>query len=624
MRVLLITPPMTQVNAAYAATPALAGFLRSRGLATVAQTDLSLELALRLFSRRGVQAVTSALRRQKRVRSKRSVTSFLAQAANYARQVDGVIRFLQGRRPALAPRLAEFGFLPQGPRFDVLEEQHRAGMLDEVLGVMSVEDRARYFASLFIDDVVDAIRDGLDPHFQLSRYAEKLAVSAPSFAPLRRDLEKPTLIGRMIDNLARGAVKRHRPELVAITIPFPGCVYGAFRIARAIKRASPRTRVAIGGGYVSTELRGLAEPAVFDYVDYVMLDDGELPLLRLIGHLEGRGDETTLRRTFVRRGRVVAYIEGEGADMPFAERGAARWKGLPLERYFSMMEVPNPVMSLWSDGRWNKLMLAHGCYWKRCAFCDTSLDYIRRFEPAPAGELADRIARAVRETGRPGFHFTDEAASPALLKALAKELVRRKLGVTWWGNIRLERAFDDEAARWLARSGCVAVTAGLETASDRTLALMDKGVTVEQAVRVLSAFHRAGIMVHLYLMYGFPTQTEQELVDALELVRQLFAAGLIQSAYWHRFALTAHSPMAREPARFGIELLPERRATFARNEIPYRDLGGVDYGRFGPALQRATYNFIHAVGWDDDVRAWFNFRVPLTTLRPDAVRRMSR
>ena len=624
MRVLLITPPMTQVNAAYAATPALAGFLRSRGLSTVAQADLSLELALRLFSRPGLAAVASALRRKKPARRAASVASFLGQVADYARRVEDVIRFLQGRRPALARRLAEFGFLPQGPRFDVLDEQHRAGMLDEVLGVMSVDDRARYFASLFIDDVVDAIRDGLDPHFQLSRYAEKLAVSAPSFAPLRRDLEKPTLIGRMIDDLAREAVKRHRPELVAITIPFPGCVYGAFRIARVVKRASPRTRVAIGGGYVSTELRGLAEPAVFDHVDYVMLDDGELPLLRLMGHLEGRGDETTLRRTFVRRDKRVVYVEGEGADVPFAERGAASWKGLPLGRYFSMMEVPNPVMSLWSDGRWNKLMLAHGCYWKRCAFCDTGLDYIRRFDPAPAGELADRIARAIDETGRTGFHFTDEAASPALLKALARELVRRKLGITWWGNIRLERAFDDEAARWLARSGCVAVTAGLETASDRTLALMNKGVTIGQAVRVLSAFHRAGIMVHLYLMYGFPTQTEQELVDALELVRQLFAAGLIQSAYWHRFALTAHSPMARKPSQFGIELLPEQRVTFARNEIPYRDLGGVDYSRFGPGLQRATYNFVHAVGWDDDVRTWFDFRVPRATLRPDAVRQMSR
>ena len=611
MRVLLITPPMTQVNSAYPATPVLAGFLRSRGIRQVAQADLSLELALKLFSRRGILAIASELRRKRRARPPRSIASFLAQAAEYARHVDGVIQFLQGRRPALARRFALRGFLPEGPRFDVLAEQEKAGTLDALFGAMPEEERAKYLASLFIDDVVDAIREGVDPHFQLSRYAEKLAVSAPSFAPLRRDLEKkPTMIGRLIDELTRAALKRHKPDLVAITIPFPGNVHGAFRIAREIKRLQPNVKVAIGGGYVSTELRELSDPAVFDYVDYVMLDDGETPLLRLIDHLRGRVEESGLRRTFVRRDGRVIFVYGEGEDVPFAERGAASWTGLPLDRYFSMMEVPNPVMSLWSDGQWNKLMLAHGCYWKQCAFCDTSLDYICRFDPAPVGVLADRIKQAISETGRTGFHFTDEAAPPALLKALAKELVRRKLRITWGGNIRLEQNFVGDTAGWLARSGCVAVTAGLETASDRTLKLMNKGVTVKQAVRVLEAFADAGIMVHLYLMYGFPTQTAQEIVDALELVRQLFEEGLIQSAYWHRFALTAHSPMARDPKRFGIKLLPEPKVSFARNEIPYRDLSGIDYGKFGAGLQRATYNFIHGVGWADDVTSWFDFRVP--------------
>ena len=164
----------------------------------------------------------------------------------------------------------------------------------------------------------------------------------------------------------------------------------------------------------------------------------------------------------------------------------------------------------------------------------------------------------------------------------------------------------------MARSGCIAVAGGLETVSDRLLRLMRKGVTVKQAARVTKAFADAGILVHAYLMYGFPTQTARETIDALERVRRLFTTGCIQSAYWHRFALTIHSPMARDPKRFGIRLLQMPRATFAKNEIPFEDLRGCDHAKFGPGLRKAVYNYMHGVGLDEDVRKWFDFRMPRT------------
>lgn len=54
-------------------------------------------------------------------------------------------------------------------------------------------------------------------------------------------------------------------------------------------------------------------------------------------------------------------------------------------------------------------------------------------------------------------------------------------------------------------------------------------------------------MVHAYLMYGFPTQTAQETIDSLEMVRQMFEQGIIQSGFWHQFAMTAHSPVGLDP-----------------------------------------------------------------------------
>jgi hypothetical protein len=315
-------------------------------------------------------------------------------------------------------------------------------------------------------------------------------------------------------------------------------------------------------------------------------------------------------RTFLREnGKVVFKTNPELHDIPFKDAGTPTYDGLPLAHYLSLCELLNPMHRLWSDGRWNKLTLAHGCYWKKCSFCDVSLDYIGRYEDLSADRIVGRIEKLVAETGQTGFHFVDEAAPPKAMKAMAKKIIERGVTISWWGNIRFEKTFTPEMAELLAASGCVAVSGGLEVASDRLLALMNKGVTVEQVARVTHAFSQAGIMVHAYLMYGFPTETLQETIDSLERVRQLFVEGCIQSAYWHRFAATAHSPIGLHPEKFGIRLLPVA-STFARNDIEFEDPTGVDHAALTPGLKKALYNYMHGVGLDEDVRSWFDFPVP--------------
>src|SRR4051812_42291188 len=611
MRVLLVTPPMTQLNTPYPATAYLMGCLRKHAAdaVEVTQADLSIALFLRLFSRDGLTAVQAELNAARG--RKKLFDWFVSRGETYAALVEPVVRFLQGRDPSLAMRIAGRAFLPEGPRFASLDAESGEGeeLLGWAFGALGVTDRARHLASLFVDDLADVIRDGIDPRFELSRYGEKLASSAARFDPLADALDAPpTLVDRLLDDLARDCVRAHAPDVVGLTVPFPGNLYGALRIARVVKTERPAAKVVLGGGYVNTELRQLGDARVFDVCDYITLDDGERPFLALVDHL---GDATRpLFRTYVREaGAVVLKSTPALADLHHRDTGTPTYDGLPLARYVSLFEMLNPMHRLWADGRWNKLTVARGCYWKQCTFCDVSLDYIARYEPASADVTVDRIEALVRETGETGFHFVDEAAPPAMLRALAQRLIDRRVAITWWGNIRFEKSFTPDLVALLARSGCVAVSGGLEVASDRLLALMKKGVTVDQVARVARAFTDAGVMVHAYLMYGFPTETAQETVDALERVRQLFAEGCIQSAFWHRFAATAHSPIGREPEVYGIRLargpaVPARRM-FARNELPFIDPTGCDHERFGPGLRRALYNFMHGIGLDEDVRRWF-------------------
>lgn len=625
-RVLSLIPPMTQLNTPYPSTAYLTGFLRSRGIDAV-QEDLALALVLRLFTPAGLEALRGCALARPEAQRTASVHHFLEQFEAYRATIGPTIAHLQGRDPTLAYRIAARGLLPEGPRFAALENHVDDGSGDPLgwaFGALGVQDKARHLCTLYLNDLSDVIRDAADERFEFVRYAESLASSQPRFDPLADALAAPpTLVDQLLHDLTLAALHRHQPTLVLLSVPFPGAMYAALRIAQTIKAQNPHVRIGLGGGFVNTELRELKDPRVFDFVDYVTLDAGERPVLSLIEHLRGERGRQRLQRTFLRENGEVKYVNMAEPDIPFEDVGTPTWDGLPIERYLSLLDMLNPMHRLWSDGRWNKLTVAHGCYWKKCSFCDVSLDYIGRYETATAATLADRIEKIVSETGQTGFHFVDEAAPPKALKALAEELIRRDLQISWWGNIRFEKTFTPELSELLAQSGCIAMSGGLEVASDRLLHLMKKGVSVEQVARVTKGFTDAGILVHAYLMYGFPTQTLQDTVDALEYVRQLFENGCIQSGFFHRFSCTVHSPVGMDPAAYGVELIPLPDTTFARNDIGFIDPTpmppGVNHDVLGHGLRKAIYNYMHGLCVDDDVRRWFD-HLPCAVPRPTVKR----
>ena len=619
LRVLSVIPPMTQLNTPYPSTAYLTGFLRSRHI-DAAQEDLALALVLRLLSSAGLEDVALSVGNVPPRKRSPSLQAFVAQRHRYLNTIDAVIAFMQGRDSTLAHRIVSRQYLPEGPRFAALDayvDDESGDPLGWAFGALGMQDRAKHLATLYLNDLADVLRDAVDPRFEFVRYGEALAASQATFDPLARALLAPkTLIDRYLESLTLEAIARHTPTVVLISVPFPGTVYAAFRIAQTIKAHDPEIKIVLGGGFVNTELRELTEPKVFDFVDFVTLDAGERPLLSLLDYLLGKRSQQRLVRTYLRDALTseVRYINMVEPEVPFEEVGTPTWDGLPLSDYLSLLDMLNPMHRLWSDGRWNKLTVAHGCYWKKCSFCDVSLDYIGRYETASAEVLADRIEAIVRETGQTGFHFVDEAAPPKALKALAQELIKRNLNISWWGNIRFEKTFTPELCQLLAQSGCIAVSGGLEVASDRLLNLMKKGVSVDQVARVTRAFSDAGVLVHAYLMYGFPTQTVKDTVDALEYVRQLFANGCIQSGFFHRFTCTVHSPVGLNPADYGVTLDTLPPTSFAKNDIGFVDPTHVDHAALGVGLRKAIYNYMHGIGLDEDVRTWFPFKVPRTAV----------
>ncbi|AKD05594.1 Fe-S oxidoreductase [Pontibacter korlensis] len=611
--ILLITPPLTQLNTPYPATAYLKGFLTGRGY-SVTQADIGIELVLRMFSRKGLKRIFEAVEQGDYELSDNSLR-ILRLKRDYLETIEPVIRFLQNKDHTLAQQISYSRFLPEASRFDQVED------IDWAFGSLGITDRARYLATLYLEDLGDLIKETISPYFAFSRYAEKLAMSATSFDTLEEALqESPSLVDLMLLELLEERLQQVQPDVVGFSIPFPGNLFGGLRMAQYIKEKYPHIKIAIGGGYPNTELRSLREPRLFKYIDFVTLDDGEGPWLKLLEYLQGERQIDFLQRTFLLQNGKVEYINGcLDKDIPHTEVGTPDYSDLHLQDYLSVIDVINPMHRLWSDGRWNKLTIAHGCYWKRCSFCDITLDYINRYDVAPATLLVDRIEQIIEQTGQTGFHFVDEAAPPAPLRDMAIELIRRGVKISWWGNIRFEKTFTPDLCRLLAASGCIAVSGGLEVASDRLLELMAKGVSIAQVARVTDAFTQAGIMVHAYLMYGFPTQTAQETIDSLDVVRQLFVNNVIQSGYWHRFSMTAHSPVGKNPEKYGVVKVGPEEGDFANNDLWHEDPKGTDHSIFGEGLAKALYNYMHGIGLDEPLSFWFDFKVPCTTQSPNLI-----
>jgi len=606
--ILLITPPFTQLNTPYPATAYLKGFLNTKNISAF-QMDLGIEVILELFSKHGLQHIFNSFSNTQQLAP--NTERIYSLRDDYINTIDAVIQFLQGKMPTLARQICSGNFLPEASRFSQLDDMEWA------FGNMGMQDKAKHLATLYLEDLSDFIVECVDENFGFSRYAERLGRSANSFDELYAHLQKePTYIDTITLKILEERMQVILPKLVLISVPFPGNLYSAFRCAQYIKQHYPEIKVSMGGGFPNTELRDLNDARVFEFFDFITLDDGELPVELLYKAICSEDVEAEYKRTFLIENNQVQYKNNtQRHDYKQSEVGTPDYSDLLLDKYISVIELANPMHSLWNDGRWNKLTMAHGCYWGKCTFCDISLDYIKVYEPIHAKILVDRMEELIAQTGENGFHFVDEAAPPALMREVALEILRRNLVVTWWTNIRFEKSFTVDLCLLLKLSGCIAVSGGLEVASDRLLELIKKGVTVEQVAQVTRNFTESGIMVHAYLMYGYPTQTVQETVDSLEMVRQMFELGILQSGFWHQFAMTAHSPVGLNPEEFGV-IPQQNEVSFANNDIQFTDKTGINHDKFSFGLKKSLFNYMHGICFEYDLQDWFDFKIPKTKIDP--------
>ncbi len=633
MDVLLLYTPILDARSPYSAIAYLTFFLTSKGI-KAHQADLSIGCFLKICSIDGLNRIRRQIDKSSRNSPPPSAVFFKKYFDLFYRAIGPATLFLQNREPSLVDTLSRKDFFPPDfPGLHIPQQEfsmalkkieksdgpHKAeslsnsltreGAYDILFGTQDHYDRARYFSSLLLNNIFRIVHDAIDSDFHRNAYVYGADISGShTFRLIEKKLRsEPTLIEQFLYELIAEKLMLHKPGLVGLSLPFAGCVTTAFRTAQFIKKIDPQIKVVIGGGFVSTHLRRLSTLEPFQYIDAVVLDAGEAPLYNLIQYYEGRLESGRLIRTFLKGKRSVEYHNNDiEKEVVHSQRPCPSFNGLSMQDYLNYFILGFPRGSPWNTGKWNPIVLAHGCYWNKCAFCTTELDCVQRYEPDYACAVVDKLEKVYSQTGSNGFHFVDEAMPPRLLKDVAAEIIRRRLQFRWWGNIRFEKYFTKPITELLAQSGCVGITGGLEAAHNRILKLMNKGLTRETIRTVTKNLSAAGIFVYAYLMYGFPTQTKQETMEALEFIRDLFQSGYLHGGFWHRFCLLESSTMANHPERFKIEIRRKRKSNFCNFGIPFADTETYDPDQLEQGLRSALANYMCGCGFETPVEQWFD------------------
>lgn len=673
LNTVIIQPPLVQLNTPYPSGAYLCDFFKKiyaekKICGKVEWFDLSNDFFHSIFCKQGISKIfektfSKALAIADRYEASGDdntpfqLRRFLSQSESWKNWIDQIIAIvcpgtsagkISGRE--FAHEFIRSAHVPRANRV----EQYLSGLTHDV----STDD-AQILSSLALADLADYITLVYDNNFALIRYAEHLATSTAKFEDAESGLSSPSLVDfyepLLLEKLS---AYKGTPVVFGISIPFPGCFEAALFTAKIIRREfGSDALIAFGGGYINTELRELTEKRLFNYCDFLSYDKGygsfiniyeELSKIPLLYSDEEKTTDEKLSKkpfdlksvfngteyyntSYLFNGTIVKpaskrsdeYKSISSQERKLIHTVTPDYSSIDFSKYPRLSDDKNPMHRIWNDGAWLKAYLAYGCYWHRCAFCDTTLDYVKDYCPTNVDNLYNSLSVQAEKSGVFGIHFVDEACPPVALQNFALKNIARKekaTPLTFWGNIRFEKTFSRDLADLLSNGGLTAVSAGIEIATGTGLDAVNKGTDMKNIVSACCAFKEAGILIHSYMIFGFWSQSEQDLIDSMETLRQLFEAELLDSAFWHKFTLTLHSRIYEEykAGKYPkLKIFPQKESQFAKNDLHYE--GEEKSEKYSAPLNSALELWMHGEKLNKPVESYFPFKMPKPSIAKDYI-----
>ncbi|GAN32960.1 MULTISPECIES: B12-binding domain-containing radical SAM protein [Candidatus Brocadia] len=519
MKILLIFPPSWHPSQPYLSLPSLTAFLRQSGVCDVVQRDINIELLDVLLTEKTCgefyQRIVDKLRRMDTMRAaphwgaapgEREKRQALVHAVE---TIPDIMKKVESAKRTLRSE----GF------YDLDRYIESINVVNEVLGIIS---------TLYYPSSLTALNNDM-------RYS--VYSSQEIFKAL--DNEEENIFLNLYKDYFLPSILEFSPKLVGISITSTSQIIPGLTLAKLIKDRNKEVHITIGGSVFTKLIENLKKvDSLFSIVDSFVVFEGEHALLELAGQVDGKRDFKKVPNLIYRENNATRINE------PFYAEDLNRlptpdFDGLPLRLYHAPASVL-PVQT------------SRGCYYRKCAFCNLHLDH-RNFRLRKADLLLEDINKLSQKYHTPYFFFTDESVPVNQLREISQGLLENKWDIKWMGGVRFENALNDDALGKMYKSGCQKLVFGLESYNQRVLDLMKKGIKADIVKRILDGCLKVGIAFHLYIIIGFPTETEKEALETLDFVlRKEYLDSPGFSCLPSLFGMEKDSPITQNPSEYGL------------------------------------------------------------------------
>ncbi len=518
MKVSLLFPPTWHPSQPYLSLPSLTGFLAQAGVRNVTQRDLGIEiLDMILTEAFGHEVYARLVQKQRELEVRQSGEAGPGSTEHYARLVESLERF-----PYLIDQIEPAKNSLRGEGFyDIDRYRECLFLIDKWLELVS---------TLFFPTRLTVVDN------QFGNYS---IYSSKDLMKVIRDEEQNPYLGWFRDRFLR-SILADSPDLVGVSITATSQIIPGLTLCRLIKEARPDVHVTIGGSIFTRLVDNLRRcHSLFELTDDFIVFEGETALLELINQLAGKRDFVKVPNLIYRQnGRVVV-------NQPFYSENinqlpAPDYDGFPLGRYLA----PQTVLPV---------QFSRGCYYKDCAFCALTLDH-QNFRQKDPGKTVDELQALSDKYDTPYFFFTDECLALSPTKRLCQQILDRNLSLQWTAEMRFEKNLSRDLLRLMRDAGCLKIVFGLESFNQRVMDFMKKGITQDSVRRITEDCLDLGIAIHMYIIVGFPTETEAE---AMETANFIIEHTRLNSSYGFScqpclFDLEKEAPIMGDPGSYGI------------------------------------------------------------------------
>ena len=421
-----------------------------------------------------------------------------------------------------------------------IEEQKNIMRSNEALDILVYEKCCYFIAMAF--SIINAAFPGeavdhytYDSTYDRDSFSSILKCAQDAYSESTGSLVQ-LLTSYYIDDLIDGA------DLIGISLTGINQIIPSFVLAGMIKKKNPAIKIVLGG---SVPTRWFADrnnlPNIFEFVDYVIVNEGEVPIVALVDYLEGRSSIQDVPQLF--------YLN---------DNKEITYNNLPISNP-EICALPTPVFNKADIGRYLSpvpslpLLGCRGCYWCKCTFCDHSFVYNNDYRPANVDKVLFDINNYIDEYNVRYINFHDEAMTPSGLLGLSNRLIEDGADIKWSTDARLDRGLTYDILKTAHKAGLSILFFGLESINNRVIKLMNKGTHVDVSKRILTDAKMVGIGAHCFFICGFPTETIEEYQETVDFV--IRNKDIIACQGCSEFSLGKHSPIAKEPEKYKIRIL---------------------------------------------------------------------